>query len=165
MFRLYGGIVRREAKHSARVWSVNFIFGRTIKGCSLNPPLVIYEFTRGRLRLKLVENIQVTILVGKSFELFAIRSVQNFIRYNNGPDFVSRRAPDFLKSVAAGTSYIEPDSPWLNGFVESVNTRFRVEHRNGEEFATLRKHVTSLITEGQVACAQKPDSYAVGEIE
>lgn len=72
-------------------------------------------------------------------DLFAIRGVPKFIRSDNGPEFISRRVRDFLKSIDVGTSYIEPGSPWQNGFVESFNSRFRDECLNCEEFVTVHE--------------------------
>ena len=69
----------------------------------------------------------------------AIRGVPSFIRSDNGPEFIARRVRQFLNSIDVGTSYIEPGSPWQNGYVESFNNRFRDECLNCEEFTTVQE--------------------------
>ena len=75
----------------------------------------------------------VTLLV----DLFAIRGRPQFIRSDNGPEFISKRVREFLTLIDVGTSYIEPGSPWENAYVESFHSRFRDECLACEEFATL----------------------------
>jgi transposase InsO family protein len=96
-------------------------------------------FTRECLALEVGRKFTGEHLVEVLIDLFAIRGVPKFIRSDNGPEFVSRRVRDFLESIDVGTSYIEPGSPWQNGFVESFNSRFRDECLNGEEFATVQE--------------------------
>ena len=72
-------------------------------------------------------------------DLFAIRGVPSFVRSDNGPEFTSRRVGGFLSLIDVGASYIEPGSPWQNGFVESFNSRFRDECLNVEEFTTVQE--------------------------
>ncbi len=134
-----GGIVRRKAESQDHVWSVDFIFDRTINGRSLKMLVVIDEFTRECLALEVGRKFTGENLVEVLIDLFAIRGVPKFIRSDNGPEFVSRRVRDFLESIDVGTSYIEPGSPWQNGFVESFNSRFRDECLNCEEFATVQE--------------------------
>ena len=134
-----GGIVRRKAESRDHVWSVDFIFDRTINGRSLKMLVVIDEFTRECLALEVGRKFTGEHLVEVLIDLFAIRGVPKFIRSDNGPEFVSRRVRDFLESIDVGTSYIEPGSPWQNGFVESFNSRFRDECLNCEEFATVQE--------------------------
>lgn len=72
-------------------------------------------------------------------DLFILRGVPSFIRSDNGPEFVARAVQDWIKAVGAKTAYIEPGSPWKNGYCESFNARFRDEFLNGEIFYTLRE--------------------------
>ena len=72
-------------------------------------------------------------------DLFAIRGAPSFIRSDNGPEFISRRVREFLEAIDVGTSYIEPGSPWQNGYVESFNSRFRDECLNCEEFTSVQE--------------------------
>ncbi len=72
-------------------------------------------------------------------DLFILRGVPSFIRSDNGPEFVAQAVQDWIKAVGAKTAYIEPGSPWENGYCESFNARFRDEFLNGEIFYSLRE--------------------------
>ena len=62
-----------------------------------------------------------------------------YIRSDNGPEFVAKSVRDWISVVGAKTAYIEPGSPWENGFCESFNARLRDEFLNGEIFYTLKE--------------------------
>jgi len=57
----------------------------------------------------------------------------------NGPEFIAEALRDWINAVGAKTAYIEPGSPWENGFCESFNGRMRDELLNGEIFYSLRE--------------------------
>jgi transposase InsO family protein len=56
-----------------------------------------------------------------------------------GPEFIAKKVRDWITAVGAKTAYIEPGSPWENGFCESFNARFRDELLNCEIFYSLRE--------------------------
>ena len=68
-----------------------------------------------------------------------MRGFPAFIRSDNGPEFVAQAVRDWIAAVGAKTAYIEPGSPWENGYCESFNGRFRDELLNAESFYTLRE--------------------------
>jgi putative transposase len=68
-----------------------------------------------------------------------LRGVPGFIRSDNGPEFVAQAVRNWITAVGARAAYIEPGSPWENGYVESFNARFRDELLNGEIFYSLRE--------------------------
>lgn len=70
-------------------------------------------------------------------ELFAMRSVPKCIRSDNGPEFVSKAIQRWLQQLKIEALYIEPGSPWQNGYAESFNSRFRDEFLAMEEFECL----------------------------
>ena len=72
-------------------------------------------------------------------DLFILRGVPSFIRSDNGPEFVAQAVRGWINAVGAKTAYIEPGSPWENGYCESFNARFRDELLNGEIFYSLRE--------------------------
>jgi len=72
-------------------------------------------------------------------DLFILRGPPAYIRSDNGPEFVALAVRDWITAVGAKTAYIEPGSPWENGYCESFNGRFRDELLNGEVFYTLRE--------------------------
>ncbi len=134
-----GGIVRRKSEHKDHVWSVDFIFDRTINGRSLKMLVVIDEYTRECIALEVGRKFTGDHFVETLSHLFAIRGVPKFIRSDNGPEFISRRVRDFLAAIDVGTCFIEPGSPWQNGYVESFNARLRDECLNCEEFTTVQE--------------------------
>ena len=70
-------------------------------------------------------------------DLFILRGIASLIHSDNGPEFIGQAVQDWIKAVGAKTAYIEPGSPWENGYCESVNARFRDEFLNGEIFYCL----------------------------
>ncbi len=72
-------------------------------------------------------------------DLFILRGPPEYIRSDNGPEFIAHSVRDWIAAVGARTAYIEPGSPWENGHCESFNARFRDELLNGEIFYTLKE--------------------------
>ena len=72
-------------------------------------------------------------------DLFIIRGSPEYIRSDNGPEFVAKSVRNWISAVGAKTAYIEPGSPWENGYCESFNARLRDEFLNGEIFYTLKE--------------------------
>nr|WP_246146457.1 IS3 family transposase [Rubripirellula lacrimiformis] len=132
-----GGINRRAAERPNHVWSIDFIFDRTENGRSLKILSLIDEFTRECIALEVGRKFTGDDLVHLLSELFVIRGVPSFIRSDNGPEFISKSVRSFLDFIEVGTSYIEPGSPWQNGYVESFHSRFRDECLACELFGSL----------------------------
>ena len=134
-----GGIFRRKATHPNHVWSIDFIFDRTVNGRPLKILSLIDEFTRECIALDVQRRFTGEDLIRLLVEVFRSRGVPTFIRSDNGPEFISHRVQEFLNQIDIGTSYIQPGSPWENGFVESFHSRLRDECLACEEFTTLHE--------------------------
>ena len=134
-----GGISRRRAVRVNHVWSIDFIFDRTSNGRSLKILSLIDEYTRECIALEVSRRFTGDDLVDLLVDVFSIRGVPEFIRSDNGPEFISRRVREFLERIDVGTSFIQPGSPWENGYVESFHSRFRDECLSCEEFTTLHE--------------------------
>ncbi len=80
-----------------------------------------------------------TNVVDALTDLFILRGPPAYIRSDNGPEFIAHSVRDWIAAVGAKTAYIEPGSPWENGYCESFNARFRDELLNGEIFYTLKE--------------------------
>jgi putative transposase len=100
---------------------------------------IIDEFTRESLAIKVARKLKATDVIEALCELFVSRGVPAHIRSDNGPEFVARDVQDWIAAVGARTAYIEPGSPWENGYCESFNGKLRDELLNGEIFYTLTK--------------------------
>ena len=70
-------------------------------------------------------------------ELMVFRGVPDYIRSDNGPEFTARAVREWLGRVGARTLYIEPGSPWENGYIESFNGKLRDELLDRELFYTM----------------------------
>ena len=101
--------------------------------------VIIDKLTRECIALEVSRKLSNDDFIDVLVDLFAIRGVPKFIRSDNGPEFIARRVHGFLESIDVGTSYAEPGSPWQNGYVESVNSKFRDGCRNCEEFTTVQE--------------------------
>ena len=72
-------------------------------------------------------------------DLFILRGPPAFIRLDNGPEFVAETVRRWIEAVGAKTAYIEPGSPWENGYCECFNARFRNDLLNSEIFYSLKE--------------------------
>ena len=71
------------------------------------------------------------------FNLFIFRGISRHIRSDNGPEFTAKAVRSWLNRLGVKTLFIEPGSPWENGYIESFNGKLRGEHLNREIFKTL----------------------------
>ncbi|MCZ4142853.1 transposase, partial [Escherichia coli] len=60
-----------------------------------------------------------------------------FVRCDNGPEFTADALVDWCNTVGVSTAFIDPGSPWQNGFIESFNAQFRREQLSGEIMDTM----------------------------
>ena len=121
------GCHRQRAEAPNDVWCWDFIFDRTASGSQLKRLSVVDEFTRECLVLKVDRGITSEDVIDTLAELFAMRGVPKHVRSDNGPEFVANALREWLGRVGVTTLYIEPGSPWENGFAESFHGRFRDE--------------------------------------
>lgn len=103
---------------------------------------IIDEFTREALTIRVARALKAMDVIDALADLFILRGVPAHIRSDNGPEFVARALRDWIAAVGAKTAYIEPGSPWENGYCESFNGKLRDELLNGEIFYTLREAKT-----------------------
>jgi len=97
------------------------------------------EFSRECLAIKVDRKLNSTNVIDALTDLFVMRGSPAFIRSDNGPDFIAQAVREWIAAVGAKTAYIEPGSPWENGYCESFNGSFRDELLNGEIFYSLRE--------------------------
>ena len=71
-------------------------------------------------------------------EVMLWRGIPEHIRSDNGPEFIAQELRQWLGNLGTGTLYIEPGSPWENGYCESFNGKLRDECLNGEIFYSLK---------------------------
>jgi transposase InsO family protein len=98
---------------------------------------IMDEYTRESLSIDVARRLNSDNVLFRLAELFARRGTPMYIRSDNGPEFTATAVREWLQRVNVGTLFIEPGSPWENGYIESFNGKFRDELLNGEIFYTL----------------------------
>lgn len=106
-------------------------------GRKLRMLTVTDEFTRESLCIEVGLSLTAEKVVGVLAPLVAKRGAPAHLRSDNGPEFIALALRGFLYRSGVSTAYIEPGSPWQNGFAESFHGRFRDEFLNGEVFLSL----------------------------
>ena len=91
------------------------------------------------MAIKVDRKLNSTNVIDALTDLFILRGAPALIRSDNGPEFLAQAVRDWIAAVGTKTAYIEPGSPWENGYCESFNGRFRDELLNGEIFYSLRE--------------------------
>jgi putative transposase len=132
------GCHRRRAAGPNDVWCWDFVFDRTSSGSALKWLSIVDEYTRECLALRVDRGVTSEDVIDTLAELFAIRGVPNHIRSDNGPEFIAGALRHWLDNVGVETLYIEPGSPWENGYAESFHSRFRDEFLAMEIFDSVR---------------------------
>ena len=125
---------RRRPRYKDHVWSYDFVSDRTEGGGALKLLTVVDEYTRECLTVEVAMTFTGSDVVEVLGELFDIRGRPRYLRSDNGPEFTSKAVRKWLKALGVGTLFIEPGSPWENGYVESFNGKLRDECLNGELF-------------------------------
>jgi putative transposase len=129
--------VRRRAERPDHVWTWDFIHDRTTSGQPLKWFAITDEYTRECLALEVARGITADRVLDVLTNLFLTRGVPRHIRSDNGPEFIATAIRRHGERAGLEMLYIEPGSPWENGFAESFFSRLRDELLNCEEFANL----------------------------
>lgn len=134
-----GSCVRLRPEYRNHVWSYDFVHCRTEDGKVFRTLNILDEHSRECLAIKVKRKLNSGDVIDALSDLFIMRGVPGYIRSDNGPEFVAQTVQEWIKAVGVKTAYIEPGSPWENGYCESFNARFRDELLNGEVFYSLRE--------------------------
>ena len=134
-----GSCIRQRPEYKDHVWSYDFVQDRTRDGKGLRILCVIDEFTRECLALKAARNLSSTEVLQVLDDLFITRGIPEHIRSDNGSEFTAEVVRTWLNTLAVKPLYIEPGSPWENGYIESFNGKLRDELLARELFDTLKE--------------------------
>ena len=132
-----GSCIRLRPEHPNHVWSYDFVEGRTHNGRKFRMLNIIDEFTRECLAIRIDRKLNSTDVIDALSDLFILRGVPGHVRSDNGPEFIAKAVREWIAAVGAKTAFIEPGSPWENGYCESFNSKLRDELLNGEIFYSL----------------------------
>ena len=128
-----------RAEHPNHVWTYDFMFDETSDGRKLKFLNVIDEYTRLCLRIEVGRSMTAKTVVRVLAELVQIHGEPGALRSDNGSEFTAQVVKDWLSAAGIPTLYIEPGSPWENGYAESFNSRFRSDFLDREIFRTLQE--------------------------
>ena len=134
-----GSCIRLRTTYVDHVWSYDFVHHRTEDGRAYRTLNILDEFSRECLDIKVKRKLNSTDVIDALTDLFILRGVPAYIRSDNDPEFIAEAVRQWIKAVGSNTAYIEPGSPWENGYCESFNARFRDELLNGEIFYSLKE--------------------------
>lgn len=131
------GLVRQRAAHPNHVWSYDFLFDQTEDGAILKMLPILDECSRESYTILVERRITAADVIRELERLFRIHGAPDFLRSDNGPEFIAKAIKQWLATAGVKTLYIEPGSPWENPYSESFNSRFRDELLNQEVFTSL----------------------------
>jgi len=134
-----GSCVRLRPERRNHVWSYDFVEAQTHDGRKVRLMTLIDEFTRECLAIRVARRINGMGVIEAMADAMIVHGVPEYIRSDNGPEMTAKIVRKWLASVGAKTLYIEPGSPWENGYCESFNGKLRDELLNGEIFYSLKE--------------------------
>jgi putative transposase len=129
------GSVPLVAAHPGHVWSYDFLFDATHKGTRLKMLTIGDDFTRECLAIEVATSLPSTKVIAVLARLVAAHGAPQYLRSDNGPEFIAHAVKAWLAGKQTKTHYIDPGCPWQNGFRESFHGRFRDEFLYGTLFA------------------------------
>jgi putative transposase len=134
-----GSCLRLRPEHRNHVWTYDFVFERTHDGRALRMLTVLDEYTRESLAIVVKRRLTHHDVLSTLGRLFVRYGPPQYLRSDYGSEFTAKAVRSWLGRLEVGTLYIEPGSPWENGYIESFNGKLRDELLNGEIFTTLRE--------------------------
>ena len=129
--------VRLRPAYRNHVWSYDLMASRTSDGRALRWLTMIDEYSRECLAIEVGRSMTSEDVLDRLTQLFVERGTPAYLRSDNGPEFIAEAVRGWLGRVGVGTLYIEPGSPWENGYLESFNGKLRDELLNVELIDTV----------------------------
>ena len=126
-----------KAEHRGHVWTWDFIADATLRGGALRMLTILDEYARERHVLRADRALKAVEVLAWLQQAIAEHGAPEHLRSDNGPEFIAQAVQGWLRENQIKTLYIDPGSPWQNGFVESFHGRFRDECLNREQLWTL----------------------------
>ena len=128
---------RLRPQYPNHVWSYDFKHDVTEAGQQLKFLVVMDEYTRRCLALEVGRSCRSKDVISTLSRLFRKHGVPRYLRSDNGPEFVAKDVIAFLGHLPTEPAFIEPGSPWQNGYCESLNSQISSELTNGTVFRSL----------------------------
>jgi transposase InsO family protein len=134
-----GSCVRLRPERNNHVWSYDFVSAKTHDGRTVRMLNLIDEHSRECLLIRAERRWSSAKVIEALADVMVMKGVPEHLRSDNGPEFVARDLRKWLAATGAKTAYIEPGSPWENGYCESFNSKLRDEFLNGEIFYSMKE--------------------------
>lgn len=134
-----GSCIRLRPSWKNHVWAYDFVHDRTKDGRAFRMLTVIDEYTRECLAITTKRKLKSGDVLETLENLFIERGVPDHIRSDNGAEFTAKAVQSWLERMEVKPTYIEPGSPWENGYNESFNGKLRDELLDRELFDTLHE--------------------------
>ena len=122
------------AAHANFLWAYDFVFDATASGQQIKCLTIVDEFTHECLAIDVAGSIRSRRVIEVLSRLVSLHGAPQFLRSDNGPEFVSRAILEWITQAGIATALIDPGKPWQNGTNESFNGRFRDECLSVEWF-------------------------------
>ncbi len=132
-----GSCIRLRPQRKNHVWSYDFVFDRTRDGRALRLLTIMDEYSRECLAIDVARQLNSQDVLARLTDLFIRYGSPDYIRSDNGPEFTAKAVRRWLAELGVKTLFIEPGSPWENGYIESFNGKLRDELLDREIFDTL----------------------------
>ena len=132
-----GSCIRLRPLYRNHVWSYDFMADQTSNGKYMRILNIIDEFSRECLAIRVDRKLNSYDVIDQLAELFVERGTPDYLRSDNGSEFTAKTVRGWLERLGVKTLFIEPGSPWENGYIESFNGKMRDELLNGEIFDTV----------------------------
>lgn len=132
-----GSCIRLRPERKNHVWSYDFVAEKTHDGRPFKILNIIDEYTRECLASYVARRIRSQDVIFVLAELFMKHGTPEHIRSDNGPEFVAKKLMAWFKVLDVKPLFIEPGSPWENGYCESFNGKMRYQFLDGEIFYSL----------------------------
>ena len=126
-----GTTTRRRATRPHHVWSYDFVQDRTHDGRPLRLLCIVDEYTRECLAIVVARRLRADDVLACLTQLFVERGPPAYLRSDNGPEFTAHAVRAWLPRVGVTTLFIQPGSPWENGYVESFNGNYATSASTG----------------------------------
>jgi transposase InsO family protein len=132
-----GSTIRLRPEYKNHVWSYDIMEDKTYNGKKFRILNIIDEYSRECLLSFASRRITSREVVEFLTDLFCRKGLPDYIRSDNGSEFTAKRVREFISNLGTYPAFIEPGSPWENGYIESFNGKMRDELLNGEIFDTM----------------------------
>jgi putative transposase len=147
-----------QATHPGHVWAYDFVYAHCRNGSVLKILTVMDEFTREGLALDVATSIPAHRVIGVLTGLFAQHGAPQYLRSDNGPEFIALAVRNWLTQQHTATLYIDPGCPWQNGYGERFNGTVRDECLNVELFHNVAEARVRLHTYRRQYNEERPHS-------